>query len=158
MPYVAGCGSSGHGRAYLRGRKSRITTYYDGGVPSDKDYERLLAFRNRLRRFDQWSREAAARRGLTHAQHQLLLAVRGHSEDGGPTIGEVAGDLLIKHHTASGLVDRTETLGLVRRVRDEADQRRVKLQLTREGVAVLEALTDVHLEELRRLARVLDAI
>jgi DNA-binding MarR family transcriptional regulator len=127
-------------------------------VPSDKDYERLLAFRNRLRRFDQWSRDAAGERGLTHAQHQLLLAVRGHTETGGPTIGQIAEDLLVKHHTASGLVDRTVALGLLRRVRDDADQRRVKLQLTEEGAAMLEALTDVHLEELRRLARVLEKI
>ena len=84
--------------------------------------------------------------------------MRGHTEAEGPSIGQIAEDLLIKHHTASGLVDRTVALGLLRRVRDEADQRRVNLQLTDEGAAVLEALTDVHLEELRRLARVLEKI
>ncbi len=146
------------GRTSGSGEKRRNATYYDGRVAGDNAYERLLAFRNQLRRFDQWSRQAAAEHGLTHAQHQLLLAVRGHTEPGGPSIGEVAEDLLVKHHTASGLVDRTEAIGLVRRVRDERDQRRVKLRLTERGNAVLEQLTEVHREELRRLARVLDAV
>jgi DNA-binding MarR family transcriptional regulator len=132
-----------------------VTRYYDGAVPSDKDYERLLEFRTRLRRFDQWSREAASTHGLTHAQHQLLLAIRGYAGPNGPSIGDVAESLMIKHHTASELVDRTQALGLVRRLRDEHDQRRVKLVLTEKGHAVLRELTDVHLEELRRLAPLL---
>jgi len=124
-------------------------------VPSDKEYERLLAFRTRLRRFDQWSRAAAAERGLTHAQHQLLVAVRGHSGDSGPTIGDVAEALLVKHHTASELVDRTQALGLVERYRDRDDNRRVRLRLTDRGSDVVRDLTAVHLEELRRLAPLL---
>lgn len=124
-------------------------------MPSDKDYERLLEFRTRLRRFDQWSRAAASEHGLTHAQHQLLLAIRGHAGSDGPSIGDVADSLLVKHHTASELVDRTQALGLVQRVRDEQDQRRVKLVLTDRGLSVLRKLTDVHLEELRRLAPLL---
>jgi len=130
-------------------------------VPSDKEYERLLAFRTRLRRFDQWSRAAAAEHGLTHSQHQLLLAVRGHAGQAGqagqagPTIGDVAEALLVKHHTASELVDRTQALGLVERYRDRDDNRRVRLRLTERGDAVLRELTAVHLEELRRLAPLL---
>jgi DNA-binding MarR family transcriptional regulator len=124
-------------------------------VPSDKDYERLLGFRTRLRRFDQWSRDAAGQHGLTHAQHQLLLAIRGHSGSAGPTIGDVADSLLVKHHTASELVDRTQGLGLVERVRDTSDNRRVHLRLTAKGRDVLRKLTAVHLEELRRLAPLL---
>jgi hypothetical protein len=43
-------------------------------------YERLLRFRTGLRRFLRWSAEQAATAGLTPAQHQLLLAVRGHPD------------------------------------------------------------------------------
>lgn len=124
-------------------------------MPSDKDYEALLAFRTRLRRFDQWSREAAAAHGLTHAQHQLLLTIRGFPGSEEPTIGDVAETLLVRHHTASELVDRTQALGLLVRVRDEADNRRVHLRLTGRGRSVLQKLTSVHLEELRRLAPLL---
>ncbi|HET6627811.1 MAG TPA: MarR family transcriptional regulator [Nocardioidaceae bacterium] len=124
-------------------------------MATNSDYQRLLAFRTRLRRFDRWSRVAAERHGMTHAQHQLLLAVRGHSGATAPTIGEVADYLLVKHHTASELVDRTESLGLLARDRDSADHRVVRLRLTEEGRTRLNRLTAVHLEELRRLAPLL---
>jgi DNA-binding MarR family transcriptional regulator len=127
-------------------------------VPSDEDYERLLAFRTTLREFDQWSRKAAAAHGITHSQHQLLLAVRGHSGPGAPTIGDVAKSLMIKNHTASELVDRTQALGLLERVRDSEDQRRVQLRLTDAGHALLHELTAVHLEELHRLGPLLEGI
>ena len=106
--------------------------------------------------FDQWSRQAAEERGLTHTQHQLLLAIRGSGRAEGPTIGDVAQALMIKHHTASGLVDRTQELALVERVRDSEDSRRVHLRLTENGHRVLRELTAVHLEELRRLGPMLE--
>jgi hypothetical protein len=58
------------------------------------------------------------------AGRQLLLAVRGSTSEGGPTLGEVAEALLVKHHTATELVDRVQHLGLVDRIRDEVDARR----------------------------------
>jgi DNA-binding MarR family transcriptional regulator len=124
-------------------------------VPSDADYQRLLDFRIRLRRFDQWSRAAAEAHGLTHAQHQLLLAVRGHPGDRGPTIGEAADYLLVRHSTLSELVDRAGALGLVDRERDDEDHRIIRLRLTEQGRRVLTELTAAHLEELRRLAPLL---
>ncbi len=120
---------------------------------SDADYRRLLALRTGLRHFLRWSEEQAASSGLTPSQHQLLLAIRGHDGDDGPTIGEAADALLLRHHSAVGLVDRCEAAGLVRRHRDDADQRVVRLSLTSRGSAVLERLSERHLEELSRLAR-----
>ncbi|MCL2543596.1 MAG: MarR family transcriptional regulator [Nocardioidaceae bacterium] len=125
-------------------------------MPTDDQYRRLLAFRNALRRFDQWSRQAAEEHGLTHAQHQLLLAIRGSGTEGGPSVGEVAEALMVRHHTATELVDRTQQHGLVERTRSTQDARRVQLALTAEGRRVLESLTAVHLEELRRLGPLLD--
>ncbi|GAA1938061.1 hypothetical protein GCM10009815_36310 [Nocardioides marmoribigeumensis] len=127
-------------------------------VPTDAQYERLLAFRVALRRFDQWSRRAAEEHGLTHAQHQLLLAVRGSRTEGGPTIGEVAEALLVRHHTATELVDRTQQLGMVVRTRSAEDARRVQLTLTAHGQDVLTDLTEVHVEELRRLGPLLEPL
>jgi len=121
-------------------------------MPTDGQYQQLLAFRNELRRFDQWSRQQAERVGLTHAQHQLLLAIRGSATPEGPTIGEVAEALLIRHHSASELIDRSQDLGLLVRVRDAGDSRRVHLRLTDHGHELLQRLTEVHLGELARLA------
>jgi DNA-binding MarR family transcriptional regulator len=127
-------------------------------MPTDAQYQRLASFRHRLREFDRWSRAAAESHGLTHAQHQLLLAIRGHGGDADPTIGDVAEALLVRHHTATELVDRTQALGFLARVRDDRDHRRVRLALTPSGDAVLQALTTVHLTELRRLAPLLGDI
>jgi uncharacterized protein YeaO (DUF488 family)/DNA-binding MarR family transcriptional regulator len=118
----------------------------------DAVYARLLALRTGLRHFERWSARQARAAGLTPAQHQLLLAIRGHGGDEGPTIGEVADYLLLRHHSTVELVDRAEAAGLVRRARSEDDHRIVRLSLTEEGAARLEALSALHLEELERLA------
>ena len=68
----------------------------------DADYEDLLSLRTGLRRFLRWSEQQAEAAGLTPAQHQLLLAVRGHADPRGPTVGEVADYLLLRHHSAVG--------------------------------------------------------
>ncbi len=118
----------------------------------DTAYSHLLALRTGLRQFEAWSAQQARSAGLTPARHQLLLAIRGHGDPAGPTIGEVADYLLLRHHSAVGLVDRAEAAGLVRRARGGGDHRVVRLHLTDEGAARLEALSMLHLEELDRLA------
>lgn len=118
----------------------------------DTDYRRLLQFRTGFRRFLHWSAQQAESAGLTPAQHQLLLAIRGHEDSRGPTIGDAAGYLFLRHHSAVGLVDRAESAGLVERIEDQDDRRVVRLRLTQKGQGILVALSRVHLEELKRLA------
>src|SRR5438045_7920888 len=89
---------------------------------------------------------------MTPAQHQLLLAIRGHPGAEPPTIGDVAEHLLLQHHSAVGLVDRAERARLVKRRPDPQDHRVVRLSLTSNGHRHLEELSSAHLEELRRLA------
>ncbi len=117
----------------------------------DADYRRLLQFRIGLRRFLHWSEEQAERAGLTPAQHQLLLAIRGHEGEPGPTIGDIAGYLLLRHHSAVGLIDRAEKAGLVQRLEDSGDRRVVRLRLTPLGSGTLQQLSEAHLEEIQRL-------
>lgn len=125
---------------------------------SDRDYARLLTVRTGLRRFERWSAKAATAHGLTASQHQLLLAIRGDDNPDGPTIGQVADYLLIRHHSAVELVDRTEKAGLIERVRDTADHRAVRLQLSDTGEQILAALTSAHLEELARLTPLFESM
>jgi len=122
------------------------------------DYGRLLAFRTGLRRFLHWSAEAAEAAGLTPMQHQLMLAVRGHADPRGPTIGDAASYLLLRHHSAVELVDRAEAAGLVRRRRDDEDHRIVRLNLTPDGEARLERISALTLAELGRLAPQMSAL
>jgi len=121
-------------------------------------YQRLLRFRTGLRRFLRWSSEQAAAVGLTSAQHQLLLAVQGHPDPRGPTVGDVARYLFLRHHSAVELIDRVQALGLVERRVDEADSRAVRLHLTSSGEERLRALTPAHMEELARLESELHAL
>jgi DNA-binding MarR family transcriptional regulator len=121
-------------------------------MSGEPDYQRLLEFRTGLRRFLRWSEEQAAAVGLTPAQHQLLLAVRGHDHEAGPTVGDIADYLLLRHHSIVGLIDRAEGAGLVRRVRDGEDHRLVRLRLTALGRRRVEQLSATHSAELARYA------
>jgi DNA-binding MarR family transcriptional regulator len=128
------------------------------GKPTDSDYHRLLELRTGLRRFLRWSEERAQAAGLTPAHHQLMLAIRGHPDPRGPTVGDVAAYLLLRHHSVVGLADRAEAAGLVRREPDAGNASLVRLRLTERGAAQLEALSEQHLEELAHLAPTLHAL
>jgi DNA-binding MarR family transcriptional regulator len=122
------------------------------GKPTDADYQRLLELRTDLRRFLRWSEQQARDAGITPAQHQLMLAIRGHGHARGPTVGDVAGYLLLRHHSAVGLVDRAESAGLVTREQDADNASVVRLRLTERGSQQLAALSEQHLAELAHLA------
>lgn len=119
---------------------------------TDEDYRRLLELRTGLRRFLRWSERQAQAAGVTPAQHQLLLAIRGHPDPAGPTIGDAAGYLLLRHHSVVGLVNRAEAAGLVVRSQDPTNISAVRLRLTDDGARRLEGLSEVHLDELAHLA------
>lgn len=126
--------------------------------PSRRDFERLLEFRVALRRFQRWSEVQAQAAGLTHVQHQLLVAIKGHPGEFPPTVGELAGYLLLRPHSAVELVDRAESAGLVERIRDPHDGRVVRVRLSEVGEDVLQKLTPAHLARLDELAVVLDEL
>jgi len=123
---------------------------------TQQDFERLLEFRVTLRRFQRWSEDQAQAAGLTHVQHQLLVAIKGHPGGEPPAVGDLAGYLLLRPHSTVELVDRAELAGLVQRTRDPADGRVVRVRLTPEGDQILQQLTRAHLERLHELAAVLD--
>ena len=129
-----------------------------GGTLTDGQFARILEFRIALRRFGRFSEEQAAKLDMTAAEHQLLLAIRGHDNPRGPTIADVARALLVRHHSAVGLIDRTQELGLLERQSDPDDQRLVRLVLTPLGDDRVNALALAHLKELRRLAEVLGVL
>ncbi len=132
----------------------------DYGAPplTRDDFEHLLAFRTSLRRFQRWSEDQAKAAGLTHVQHQLLVAVKGHPGGLPPTVSELADYLLLRHHSTVELVNRAEAAGLVRRIADMRDARLVRVRLTARGERILAQLTPAHLVELHSLAGVLDEL
>jgi DNA-binding MarR family transcriptional regulator len=119
---------------------------------SDADYERLAELRYALRSFLHWSAELAKDAGLTPSQHQLMLAIRASRDERGPTVSDIAAILLVRHHSAVGLVDRAQEAGLIVRERDPDQHSLVRLRLTEAGSAKLQSLSELHLRELAQLA------
>jgi DNA-binding MarR family transcriptional regulator len=119
---------------------------------SGSDYEALANLRYTLRRFMDFSTSAAQEEGLPSQQHQALLAIKGHLAAEAMTIGMLANRLLIAPHTATELVGRLSTAGLVQRHADLEDKRRQTLTLTEKADEVLLRLSAVHLKEIREMA------
>ena len=117
---------------------------------SDADYVALASFRHAIRRFQAFSEEKAVEVGVTPQQHQALLAIRGCGSEQA-TVGYVAERLIMKPHSATGLVNRLEGLGLITREVASEDRRRAVLQLTPKAYALLDALSAVHREEVQRM-------
>jgi DNA-binding MarR family transcriptional regulator len=116
----------------------------------DEDYRRLAQFRHALRRFLKFSEAAATDAGMTPQHYQALLAIRAGPEQG-LLIGELAEQMLLRPHSATGLVDRLAEAGLVERVRDDEDRRQVRVRATEAARALLASLAGSHRAELRRL-------
>ena len=127
-------------------------------APSQVDYEALARFRHQLRLFLVFSEAAAQKAGLTPQQHQALLAIKGFSGPAPASVGDLARFLLIRHHTAVELVNRMAKLGLLSRVVDAEDGRRVLVQLTKKGEQKLRSLSRIHIEELRSVSPALGKI
>lgn len=113
------------------------------------DYRALAELRYQIRRFLRFSEQAAREVGLVPQQHQLLLALKGLPAGRKATISELAERLQIQHHSTVELIDRLVERGLIKRLRDEADQRRVIIYLTPQGEQTLRRLSLLHRHELQ---------
>lgn len=122
------------------------------------EYQQLAAFRRALREFLRFSEAEAEKGGLTAQNYQALLVVRACPEGERVTINGLAQQLLIRHNSAVGLVDRLTKQGLVAREPAPEDGRKVYLRLTAKGERLLERLAEVHREELRRIGPQLEVL
>lgn len=128
------------------GRKSK------NGALSERDYEALASFRYAVRRYLAFAEAGARSVGLTSQQHQALLAIKAQTQTRPMSIGDLAGELFLKHHSTVELVGRLEKAGFTQRAVDVEDRRRALISLTEKGEGVLEALSANNLRELRLIA------
>jgi len=104
---------------------------------------------------------------LTPTQSAALVSIEKH----GPiTIGDLAGREQVSAPTATNVVSKLEAAGLVRRLRDDADRRVCRVELTAGGHDALEAsrsrktewlaarLHDLAPEDLAKLTAALDVL
>ncbi len=124
---------------------------------TDADYAALADFRHALRAFQAFSEVRVAEYGLTPQQHQVLLAIRGAGTKP-VTVGHVAERLILKPHSASGLVVRLEALGFVARKPSPVDGRQAVVELTPKARELLEHLSTIHREEIVRLRPLLKTL
>ena len=81
------------------------------------DYQALAAFRYHIRRYLDFSDQAAKAAGIEPKQYQLLLAIKGVPPALNPTVGTLAEQLRAHHHSMVELIDRAEANDLVQRSR-----------------------------------------
>jgi DNA-binding MarR family transcriptional regulator len=118
-----------------------------------QDLVRSLAeFRYQLRRFLQFSEQAAHQAHLQPQQHQLLLQVAGAAEGTQVTIAYAAERLGLRHNSVVELVNRSVGEGLLVRHKDSEDARCVLLDITSKGRRILRSLSEYHARELNELA------
>ncbi|MEO6848744.1 MAG: MarR family transcriptional regulator [Chthoniobacterales bacterium] len=127
-----------------------------------ESYVELAMFRGTLRKFLRFSEDAASEAGLAPKQHQALLAIKGFPGERAITIGQLAEQLQIRHHSAVGIVDRLEEGKYLKRSISPTDRRKVQLDLTQRGEQILERLSHSHHQEMQmvgpKLIKILQSI
>jgi DNA-binding MarR family transcriptional regulator len=111
---------------------------------------RLSARIVRLQRFlDQGIAEVIAAHGLNEGEINVLATLRrsGPPFELSPT--ELYRGLLLSSSAMTNRIDRLEEQGLVHRIPDADDRRRVRVALTERGREVVDAAMDEHLAHLR---------
>ncbi len=137
----------------------------------EKSLEALKKFRQIVSSAQQHFRRIEDQCGLSGAQLWALREVAGHP---GQRVSDLAKAMSLHLSTASNLLDKLAKRNLIRRERNDPDQRIVRLFLTDEGMRIVESaphpvrgvlpealnrLPDEELDNLNRsLAQVLDEI
>jgi DNA-binding MarR family transcriptional regulator len=105
-----------------------------------------------MRKFLRFSKELLAiEANLTPEQWEALLALKAFSTNKGLFVGELSERLQVRHHTAVSLTDKLVRQKLVTRTRGTSDRRKVHVELTRSGAALVNRLAVLHREKLRSL-------
>ena len=117
----------------------RKTTAADKATPeavaSVSPLSVLQRFRVVIRTAQRHSQWIERQSGVTGAQ---LWAMQELAEKPGLRVGELAKMMALHQSTASNMIDKLETSGLIRKERTAADQRVVRLYLTDTGMELLE--------------------
>lgn len=94
----------------------------------------IIALRRVIRAVDLHSRTLAASHGLTGPQALILKAL----QDDSLTAGALAKSVSLSQGTVTDILNRLEQKELIKRVRDTNDRRKVMVEITHDGKAVLE--------------------
>ena len=93
--------------------------------------------------------------GLTDAQFNILLMLNGQTENGRLNQTELGKMLLVNRSNVTGLIDRMEKNGLVKRFPDLVDRRVNLIQITGKGDDVLKNAQKLYYKRIEELTSVL---
>lgn len=133
--------------SYMTGENTQFSGSPESDV-SELGFRRLVEFRHRIRQFLPFREGAARSKGIEPQLHQVLPAIKGLLKEIRSTITAVSQQLCLRHHSTVELIDRLEKRGSLRRRHSEQDRRRVLIELTSQGEALLHRLSVLHREEL----------
>ncbi|MDA3645363.1 MarR family transcriptional regulator [Saccharopolyspora indica] len=108
------------------------------------------------RLWDKEIKDFLAGHGLESGEFDILSTLRRSGEPYTLTAGAFLKESLVTTGAITLRVDRMERKDLVARVRDDADRRSVKIQLTPHGLAVIDRVLPLHLANEARLLGGLD--
>ncbi len=86
--------------------------------------------------------------GLTDSQFNVLIILKHQADEEGITQTELGQRLLVNRSNVTGLVDRMEEAGWVKRTPVEGDRRVNKVQLTKSGRSLLERAETTYYERI----------
>lgn len=107
----------------------------NGQVHRDKTRSIIFSIRKLIQAGELYSKELSKIHSISAAQLNCLLAL---FENGSLPPSQIAKHMLVKSSTVTGVVDRLEQKGLVRRVRNSPDRRIVTIELTEAGIQLAE--------------------
>lgn len=100
------------------------------------------------------NRKLMEKYNITPLQYRALKIIKENR----PTMGDLCESLYLSSSTVTELVDRLEDSGFVVRIRSKEDRRVVMLEITEEGIALLEKIQVEKLEVLNKALNLLDEI
>jgi len=93
--------------------------------------------------------------GLTDAQFDVLMILETQSENGTLNQTELGHMLLVNRSNVTGLVDRMEQAGWVRRMPDGEDRRINLVVMTEAGREILDSTKNVYIKRIEEITSVL---
>jgi DNA-binding MarR family transcriptional regulator len=108
--------------------------------------EIVLRVQTLARLFHDRAAEALQVFGLQWWQYDVLSALRRQGDPYRMAASDLAAAGMLTSGAMTNRIDRLEDAGLVRRIRDEADRRRVLVQLTDDGLGLVDRASDARFD------------
>ena len=123
---------------------------------TNEDHEALLSILVTGELLRKESTRLFAPLGITGAQFNVLILLYAQTEDGTMSQSDLGRLLTVHRSNVTGLVDRLEKQGLVRRLADENDRRVYRIALTDAGRDAAKQGEDLYLGRIHAIMSVLD--